>query len=70
MSEPKTSDSQDRFWHFIWAVAGVAALAYGITGIIAQMTQPNRHPLALPWFIIATVGGLSMISFVWRAGGD
>jgi hypothetical protein len=67
MSESVPQKPGDRFWHLIWAVAGVAALGYGIVGIIAQFTQPNRHILALPWFIVAAVGGVSMISFVWKS---
>jgi hypothetical protein len=70
MSDRESSDLQDRFWHFIWALAGVVALGYGVVGIVAQLTQGNRHVLALPWFIIAAIGGLSMISFVWRSSGD
>ncbi len=68
MAEPKSSDTNDRLWHFVWAIAGVGALTYGIVGIVAQIIEPNRHPLALPWFIVATVGGLSMMSFIWRSG--
>ncbi len=70
MSDSESTGTQDRFWHIVWAVAGVIALTYGVVGIVAQVTQSNRHFLALPWFIIASVGGLSMISFVWRSHGD
>lgn len=70
MSESTPSQTGDRFWHVIWALAGVAALSYGIVGIIAHFSQPNRHMLGLPWFIIAAVGGLSMMSFVWKANSD
>lgn len=69
MAETQTSEQQDRFWHFLWALAGVVAFAYGVVGLIAYITQNNRHILALPWFIAAAVGGLSMMSFVWRSRG-
>lgn len=48
----------------------MAATVYGSVGVVAQFTQPDRHPFALVWFIIAAVGGASMISFAWRAGDD
>ncbi len=70
MTEPKPAEPHDRFWHFLWAIAGIAALGYGIVGMIAQFSQPNRHMLALVWFAIASVGGLSMMSFVWKSRGD
>ncbi len=70
MADPTQPESRDRFWHFLWATAGVAALSYGIVGIVAQFSQPNRHMLGLPWFIVAAVGGLSMISFVWKSHDD
>lgn len=64
------TDIQERFWHVVWAVAGLAATVYGCVGVYAQFTQPNRHPFAVVWFIIAAVGGASMISFVWRSGEE
>lgn len=70
MSDNESSEPHDRFWHFIWALAGVVALSYGVVGIVAQLTQTNRHFLALPWFLVAAIGGLSMMSFVWRSHGE
>ncbi len=74
MATPQPSetnvDPQDRIWHFLWGLAGSAALIYGLVGVTACLSQPNRHSMALVWFIVAAVGGLSMISFVWRSGGD
>jgi len=69
-SPKNTESTQDRFWHFIWALAGLAATIYGSFGIAAQISQPDRHPLAIVWFLVAGIGGLSMVSFSWRAKKD
>lgn len=69
-SESKSSEQSDRVWHLVWALAGVVALVYGVVGLIAYVTQGHRHIMALPWFLTAAGGGLSMMSFAWRSRGD
>ncbi len=68
MNDPtnQSEDHQDGFWHMLWAIAGTIALIYGCIGTVAFLTQGGRHAMAIVWFATAAIGGISMISFVWR----